>query len=77
MDATQAMYKYYVKQKKNQKKKLASKPIIQAPTPKKIIQAPTPVLHITQLEYKWFSRLCPNFNKNEQNNTYNVLIVDK
>jgi len=59
MEAAQALMKFYNKPKPKTKSKTKSKS-------KTIDQKP--ILHImciSQREYDWYSRLCPNFNQNK------------
>lgn len=51
MDASQQYIKYQIKMKQNTK----TKPI------EKSIDTESTAPNLSQLEYKWFSRLCPNF----------------
>ena len=55
MEAAQALMKFYNKPKTKTKTK--TKTIDQKPIPH--------IMCISQREYDWYSRLCPNFNQNK------------
>jgi hypothetical protein len=57
MDAMQALMKYKIKMKSKTKIEVESK--TKMINQKDII----PVMYISQLEYDWYVRLCPNFNR--------------
>lgn len=64
MDASQAYTKFYIlpRKKNRMKPKLKRKPV-----PEFI---PAPKVNISQLEYSWFVRLCPNFDPT----AFNIII---
>tara|TARA_B110000438_G_C15438941_1_gene489525 strand:+ start:307 stop:519 length:213 start_codon:yes stop_codon:yes gene_type:complete len=68
MDASQAYTKFYIlpRKKNRMKPKLKRKPVPELIT----APAPPPKVNISQLEYDWFVRLCPNFNPN----AFNIII---
>ena len=57
MEAAQALMKYKAKLQAKLQPKM--QPKMQPKLPEKI-----PILHTTQRELEWFTRLCPNFNSN-------------
>jgi len=61
MEAAQALMKFYNKPKPKTKPKTKTKT-----KTKTIAQKPIPhIMCISQREYDWYSRLCPNFNQNK------------
>ncbi len=59
MEAAQALMKFYNKTKA--KAKATTKVKVKAVNQKPI----THIMCISQREYDWYSRLCPNFNQNK------------
>ena len=59
MESAQALMKFNTQIKNKAKTKPKNKAKIKNPN------SPVPIMRISQREYDWYSRLCPNFNQNK------------